>query len=504
MILMPQEWNTSLATNEIREMLTRLAAKANVVVIVPSKEASRDWSSCANQVLSGDEVVGGVERLRTEHVGLTVLINRYDGIDLPRDACRILVIAGLPEVKSFSDLLDSEVLSDSPINLRRQIERIEQGMGRGVRSNDDYCAVLLLGTKLTGRLRSPEGEALLTPATRAQLNLTRKMAAQLESASLDAIEGAIMQCIGRDASWIKVSKGALVNIEADSALRIDSAKVTLRQAFDFARNDQPQKAIAALDEAISQAEDDQLKAWLLAKKSAFQHRIDTAAAQKTLVVAHSLERNVLKPFQGMAYKKLSATADQQANVLISNHSARFVEATDMHLFVSALCSDLKFQPNTAPRFEAAVKDLAWFIGISSHRPEKEFNEGPDNLWAMPNGTFLVIECKNGVVSEGGISKDDAAQLGQSIAWFEGRYPSSPSIPMMIHPSRTLGQGASVLTGMRVMDADRLEKLKTNLRAFADQIADPDVGKNATRVAERLTQFEFGANAFVNAFMSEAK
>ena len=30
------------------------------------------------------------------HVGLVVLINKYDGIDLPDDACRVLVIEGLP------------------------------------------------------------------------------------------------------------------------------------------------------------------------------------------------------------------------------------------------------------------------------------------------------------------------------------------------------------------------------------------------------------------------
>jgi hypothetical protein len=29
--------------------------------------------------------------------GLYVLVNRYDGVDLPGDACHVLVIDGLPE-----------------------------------------------------------------------------------------------------------------------------------------------------------------------------------------------------------------------------------------------------------------------------------------------------------------------------------------------------------------------------------------------------------------------
>ena len=154
MILMPQELNSALTTADVRKMLTELAERVNVVVIVPSELAAQDWKDDAYQVLIGEAVADGIEKLRNGHVGLTVLANRYDGIDLPGNACRVLAIVDLPEVSSYTDLVDSEVLSGTALNLRRQLERIEQGMGRGVRSNDDYCAVLLLGPKLTSRLRT--------------------------------------------------------------------------------------------------------------------------------------------------------------------------------------------------------------------------------------------------------------------------------------------------------------------------------------------------------------
>ena len=51
-----------------------------------------------DQVLVGDGVADGIEKLQEGHVGLTVLVNRYDGIDLPGDACRVLAIVDLPEV----------------------------------------------------------------------------------------------------------------------------------------------------------------------------------------------------------------------------------------------------------------------------------------------------------------------------------------------------------------------------------------------------------------------
>jgi hypothetical protein len=396
------------------------------------------------------------------------------------------------------------VLSGSTVNLRRQIERIEQGMGRGVRSNDDYCVVLLLGAKLTARLRSAEGQEMLTPATKAQLELSRRIAKKLKAPSLDEIEGVIQQCLKRDPDWIKVSKKILVSLKVGDALKLDPAKLALRSAFDSARANQFKDALTVLDKAIDVTTDTQLKAWLLARKAAFQHAVDAEGAQKTLIAAHSLEPGVVKPMHGAGYKQLAPSTGQQAATLLSNHAARFLDATEMKLFADGLCSDLQFSPDTSDKFEAAVNDLAWFIGIKGQRPEKDYGEGPDNLWAMPAGKFLVIECKNGVTAGSGIVKKDAGQLGQSVAWFEKRYPASSCVPIMIHPERTLGQGASEVEGMRIIDPKNLEKLRRNLRDFAKQLTNPDVASSASEIAKRLAQFELNADAFVNAFSAPLK
>ena len=499
MILMPQELNANLTPADLRQLLTALAEKVNVVVIVPSKLAAEYWKDDAHQVLVGNGVADGVDKLRKSHVGLTVLVNRYDGIDLPSEACRVLAIVDLPEVSSYADLVDSDVLSGTAVNLRRQLERIEQGMGRGVRSNDDYCAVLLFGPRLTTTLRSPEGMAMLTPATSAQLGLSRKIAKKLDTPSINEIKSVILQCVDRDPDWVTISKKVLVNLEADDELRLDTGKLAIRAAFDNARANRHKEAVAILDTAIDATADRQVKAWLLSKKAAFQHPMDADAAQKTLVAAHGMEPGVIKPMHGTTYKGLTPATGRQATTLIASHEHRFMDPTTMKLFADELCDDLQFSAEMSDRFEAAVNDLAWFIGISGQRPERDYKEGPDNLWALPNGSFLIIECKNGAASVGGISKRDAGQLGQSVAWFSGRYPVSTSVPIIIHNHHTLGQGASVVAGMRVIAPTQLDKLRNNLRGFAKQLVDLDVASNATAVAKRLAQFELNADAFVSAF-----
>lgn len=51
-----------------------------------------------------DNIDGIVKALKSgEHVGKIIFVNRYDGIDLPGDACRMLVIDGLPPLNSIKD-----------------------------------------------------------------------------------------------------------------------------------------------------------------------------------------------------------------------------------------------------------------------------------------------------------------------------------------------------------------------------------------------------------------
>jgi hypothetical protein len=61
----------------------------------------------------------------------------------------------------------------------RDVQRIEQGMGRGVRDVNDHCAVLLTGAGMGMAVHDDAWLELFSPATRAQLQLSRDVAFQL-------------------------------------------------------------------------------------------------------------------------------------------------------------------------------------------------------------------------------------------------------------------------------------------------------------------------------------
>lgn len=504
-ILMPQELNPNIDISEIRALLLALAEKVNVVVIVPSWQAAQAWHEDADQLLIGDDVPPGIEKLRGGHVGLTVLVNRYDGIDLPGDACRVLAIFDLPEVSSLREAADMAILGDSTAGLRRQMQRVEQGMGRGVRSNDDYCVVLLCGAKLTSRIKTPDGRKMLTGATQAQLELSTNLAKKLHGTDIAGVAGVIEQCLARDESWVKVSKRALLKSQPEKGLSLDSAAVATRQAFDLARvGDHPGALLALRSVSRTLAEDD-ARALLLVRQAEIAQHIDPADAQKILLAAHKLNRAVVKPIDGIAYQKLTPAANQQAAAVQGVHRTRFLEATDRVLYVKALTDDLIFQPDTSNRFESAVHELALLIGLGAQRPEKEYGRGPDNLWAFPGGEYLVIECKNGVTSEHGISKHDLGQLGQAVDWFEEKYTKvAVKSALVIHPLRNLGPGAAMLANARVMTEKQLDKLREAFTAFAQGLGDPNVLNDVNRIGQLLSAHSFTAPAFGTTYTVELK
>jgi hypothetical protein len=499
MIIMPQEINPDITLDDVQEIMVDVAKKHNVVVIVPSKRASEEWIGIANQVLLGDAVSEGVAKLKKKHVGLTVLVNRYDGVDLPKDACRLLGIIDLPEAASLIDRLDASVLGGSAIGLRRQIQRIEQGMGRGVRSTDDYCAVVLFGAKLTERLLSSEGRNMLTPATQAQLELSRQLAKQMDEASIEDIQSVIEKCLQRDKGWVAASKKALLKAIKQPDLNIEPGQVALKNAFDEARYNEHPNAAATLTTAANATSDIPYKAWLKVRAAEVTNFFDQAEAQRILQSAHKLNRAVMRPAEGVAYEKLSAQKGAQAIAVRSFFHERFLEAPERILFAQSLSDALIFEPDTAEKFEQAVFDLGRAIGIVSQRPEKQFGEGPDNLWRLKDGRFLVIECKNGSSSTTGISKVELGQLEQALTWFANRYGSETVAPVIIHPLDYIGPKATPPKGLRVIDAKRLELLRKAFVSFVKAIAVEGVLADEVKIKEALHAHKLSESLMVQTY-----
>lgn len=492
MILAPQEINPDFKAEDIRDLVSSISANLNVVVIVPSKERAKFWKDVAHQTLNKDNIEEGVQRLKDGIVGLTVLINKYDGIDLPREACELLVIDGLPEVYGLGERLDMLLLDGTKRQLVRQIQRIEQGMGRGVRSSDDHCVVLLLGGRLTQRLHQPEADAMFSSATRAQIALGKSVAEQLHGQSLQKLKEIIDLCLNQNDDWVQAGRNAVVNAQPIEDGRIDANQVLLREAFDAARVARYDIAVNKAQTAVNGATERQVRGYLKQQLAGYTNFTDPAQAQELQLAAVSENQRLLKPLAGTTYHRLSAPPSGQAAAAVQ-FMTRFLEGNDLIIWINALLEDLQWGEEGSRRFEAAMKDLGLFLGFGSDRPEDQIGRGPDNLWALGNSRYFVIECKSGAVLADRISKHDTNQLNGSIVWFDEKYGRTcTKTPILVHPKTIFEHAASPHADIRIINGPGLQRMQDAIRAYSISLASTGGYADAKAAQKQLQHHKLSA------------
>lgn len=487
MILIPQELDPDLTDEDLKSFVARLSKGMNVVVIVPSAYRAGFWKDVAAMVLTADNLYEGVQKLKEGHVGLVVLINKYDGVDLPDDACRVLVIDGLPDVRRQIDKIEQSVLSGSTEVLNQWLQRIEQGMGRGVRSSEDHCVVFLMGRSLTSSLYSHNAMRRFSPATQAQLALSEKVGDLLRGGGIRAIAEAIRSCLKRDPVWVRASKGALMKVAYTTTGVVSPSTVLRRHAFDAALAKDYPKAAMLLQKAINNTTEKKVRGWLKQELAEYRNFTDPVDSQRILKSAVDDNPAVLCPLAGIEYTPLRTAgldqATQCARVL-----GEFRDPNAMVVRINGLLEDLVFRPDTAFVFEEAMKDVALLIGFGAQRPEAEFKKGPDVLWEIGNSRYCVIECKNGAIMDT-VSRDDCNQLSGSMNWFLSKYGKTcTGVPMIVHPAAVADAAASPHPETRVMTSKKLTAFHDALRGFINAAAALSNRGDSGAVRDLLTYF----------------
>ena len=496
LIFAPQELNPTLSEDSVKELAAELARNHNVVVLVPSDRRARFWQDVSTLSSDRDDVAEIVSKLRENHVGLVVLVNKYDGIDLPDSACRVLIIDGLPEIYGTLDQRDAAVIGTRHNLFDRQMQRIEQGMGRGVRGVNDYCVVLILGLSLSQRIASPQLSNQFSPLTKAQLELSRQVCKQLSRPSIAAMRELIDQVLSRDIDWISASRNAVAGVQYGVG-NLATTLLGIRRAFDEATLGRMIQAENIIQEQLNAGADDGIAGILFEILASYVDISDPNRAQQILASGLSRNPRILRPSTGVVHARMSNHHVQ------ARRSAEYINNLEAlgenpALWIRSLCERLSFDPERTADFEDAIELVGDVVGFESKRPERENGNGPDNLWGLGNATFAVIECKSGVTSSV-INRDAAAQLMHSMTWFRSEYGDEVvATPMLIHPSRDLANNASLEEGSRIVTPDRLELLKDHLIAFVTSVYASSVSSDPDEVGRRLSEYSLNGYQVVTA------
>ena len=180
-----------------------------------------------------------------------------------------------------------------------------------------------------------------------------------------------------------------------------------------------------------------------------------------------------------------------------------IEPNKLVLCVDEILGDLKFEKGTYKKFENAIKSVFELIGYKARQPERETGKGPDNFVFLGSGSYLIIECKNGTITDT-ICKEDCNQLNGSFSWFKEIYKEEDSgcIPVMIHNSDVYKYDCSPLSQTRIMTPELLKVFKDNVRKFVVAITQTNNFNNVENINSIIKTYKLDKDSIIKEYTTQ--
>lgn len=469
-----------------------------VVGLMTAFARAKDWEAYGADVADKESVGEAIHRLhKGEFDRALVLVNRYDGIDLPDDTCRLLIFDGTPYSESLIDLYEEACRQHSASTLMRTVRTVEQGMGRSVRGEKDYSVVILIGSDITRLIRDRESRKFLSSQMSRQIEIGLEIAdmakqdIENEESPVDAFNSLVRQCLQRNEDWKAFYVEQMEQVKPSGAnervLRIYSSELAAEQAYRDGDYATATDAIQKLLDMKQVGEAD--KGWYLQEMARYQFRANRPESQRLQVVAHKNNRLLLKPSDGVTVAKLTIISQGRVERIMS-WVRKFETYEQLHITLSDILVDLVFGTK-ADKFEQALDEVSRAIGFAGERPDKDWKEGPDNLWALSDTQYILWECKSEVeVNRAEINKREAEQMNRHSSWFEKHYAGMQVKRIIVHPAGSIASAASFTHEVEGMRENDLRRFVKHLREFFKSFEASDFDDlSATKVQQLIDAHE---------------
>ena len=474
MLLLPSIIDDSLTKTDIlKEFITHKRKQYGYVALVPSFRYAEEYEHLGAKLIDNEIIFKAINELKKgDFSELFVLANRYDGIDMPDDSCRVLFIDSKPFFSSHKDRYEEmcRPLSDT-INTKIA-QKIEQGLGRSVRGEKDYSVIILLGGDLVKFIKSSNSKKYFSDQTLMQIEIGLEIAESAkddlksESNPLKVLLALVNQSIQRDNDWKEFYRERMDEIKANFKsndlldvliLEEDAENANYREDYLTAM----QKMQTILDKYTTL---DSERGWYLQELARYNYHLSKVDSISTQKSAFKHNYQLMHPKDGITYKKLAYINENRISK-IKNFISQQKSYEELMLSIDNTLDSLSFGI-PSEKFENALQELGLSLGFLSQRPDKEYKKGPDNLWCGIEDKYIFFECKSEVSdSRNEINKHEAGQMNSHCGWFEQIYGDKNVVRLMIIPTRNLTYQSNFTHEVKIMRKGKLKKLRDNVRNF---------------------------------------
>ncbi len=457
-------------------------------ILAPSYARSNLWQGVASPPPS-NAVTEHLDVFREADAPQKLLLTaRYDGIDLPGDTCRVMVIDDLPAGSGPLERFQRDSLSMD--NSTRSIiaSRIVQSFGRISRGMSDHGVVVLTGEELVNWIRIPRNRSLLPNFLENQIRLGEEISKSAQT--VESLGAAVNGCLDRDTNWIATYSDYMrtalsLGGATDSEIARDIALAEASFGEFLWRREFPEAA-DVLSKIQSQAVEfsQNAGAWLTMWWGyAVEMAGDVDAAYGLYRRAYTLNSNI--PRLGRQHE--SPASDIQEQVVNVARQMQVGESQGLKVRVPPrIQQDLSRLDGSGsvPQTEEALRCLGQYLGLESTRPDKEHGTGPDVLWRSDDGFALVMEVKTDKEESSSYQKSDLGQLRDHVQWVLDHFEPRLVAQVFVGPLLPTSESANPSPDMQVITLDQFNDIGKRLISTVQ-----DVAENALplRLVEELNE-----------------
>ena len=459
------------------EFVKGLIKKRKAVIAVPNYAVADGWKE-VEVPPNPKDFSQTLDRFRKKDKGAFVLVSRVDGIDLPHDACRIMIINGIPSGSSLIERFQWEVLRMNNFYAVKIANRLAQLFGRINRGRNDYGAFLMQGNEINKWISHDRNLILLPKLLQQQILIGREIQRGFGINSAEKVIEIIERVLARDDGWLNYYQNE-VNLA-----KLEEELIERKKEFE------PIMVEAALSESKFAS-----AMWVgdaTTARRALEQTIDNTTSHDTPLGGwHSLWLGGAYDFEGdrdsafIAYgnavkrlgRSLVLPRPKEGRVARSGDTElnSFGQALDgivsythgnkYEMELTKFRTSISLIRNGSPRqAEVGVRDLGERLGFVATRPDNDLNTGPDVLWINEQDNQMVgFELKTDKEEPAKYYKKDISQGHDHLQWMSDTYDEYESFGLIfVGPDGSVDEVANPSSQMGLCLIERMVSVGSKL------------------------------------------
>lgn len=390
------------------------------------------------EVLTGTDVENSLDPFIRSEAAVLTLSNRYDGIDLPDEDCRMVVLDGLPARGDLQERFLYSALGAQDVLQERIRARIAQGAGRATRNSRDYSTVVVLGDDLVSYLTRTDVQSAFHPDLHAEIEFGWRQSIDGDSTNMSE-NIAIFEEHGED--WAEVEGDILdernkyERITPAGAAQLDAAARAEVEAWEAIWSGDWIRALEATRQVLDcltggRSAGRYAGLWnYLATSIAIRLLRATQDAQYAATAEAFLRaaRGCARGTKWLDYLAASADTldglprptdlDSVDQLAIDNILARVATIGRPGTFDTTITRMRKAisEKPSAP-YEQALVDLGQYAGASESIPRSKATAAPDGAWLFGDITWISWEAKSEAKDDGELGADYTREAGGHLRY----------------------------------------------------------------------------------------